>query len=55
MKRLYSFKVGNFKCTLFKDYQYQYRIADYFQNISPEVSIEALEKYSAIDYAYPYV
>jgi len=45
MKRRYSFKVGNFKCTLFKDYLYQYRIADYFQNISAEVAVQALEKY----------
>ncbi len=44
---MYSFKVGSFKCTLFKDYQYRYRIADYFQNISTEVALQALEKFSS--------
>lgn len=53
MKRLYSFKVGNFKCTLFKDYQYQYRIADYFQNISTEAALQALEKFSVVDGMIP--
>ena len=53
MKRLHSFKVGNFKCTLFKDYQYQYRIADYFENISMEVAVQALEKYSVVDGLIP--
>lgn len=43
---MYSFKVGKFKCTLFKDYLYQYRIPDYFQNISLEVASEALKKFT---------
>ena len=46
MKKSYSFNVGNFKCTLFKDFQYQYRITDYFQNISTKVAHKALEKFS---------
>ncbi|MGB5693178.1 MAG: MBL fold metallo-hydrolase [Flavobacteriaceae bacterium] len=53
MKRSYSFKIGNFKCTLFQDYQYQYNIADYFQNVSREVALQALEKYNITDGAIP--
>lgn len=53
MKTLHSFKVGNFKCTLFKDYQYQYRVIDYFQNVSTEVVGQALEKFSVIDGMIP--
>ena len=53
MKRLHSFKVGNFKCTLFKDFLYRYRITDYFQNVSTEVAVQALEKFSVIEGMIP--
>jgi len=53
MKRAYSFEVGNFKCTLFKDYQYQYNVADYFHNISREVAVQALEKYTITNGTIP--
>lgn len=46
MKRVYQFNVGKFKCTLFKDSQFNYRIADYFQNIDEEIALQALEKYN---------
>ncbi|MBT8185313.1 MAG: MBL fold metallo-hydrolase [Eudoraea sp.] len=50
---MYSFQVGNFKCTLFKDYLYQYRIPDYFHNISIEVAVQALEKYKITEGLIP--
>ncbi len=49
MKKLHAFKVGNFKCTLFKDFVYRYRITDYFQNIGTEVALKALEKFSVTE------
>ncbi|MEX0289435.1 MAG: MBL fold metallo-hydrolase [Flavobacteriaceae bacterium] len=53
MKGMHAFEVGKFKCTLFKDYLYHYRIPDYFQNISSEDAAHALESYPIVDGLIP--
>ena len=41
----YQFEIGEFKCTLYKDFHFTYRIQDYFNNIEPETAITALRAY----------
>ena len=41
----YQFSIGEFKCTLFKDFDCNYRIQDYFDNVDLEVALKALSLY----------
>ncbi len=53
MKLIHEFKVGEFKCTLFKDSHFNYRVADYFQNVSEEVAMQALKQYKVTESLIP--
>ena len=53
MKRHYSFNIGDFKCTLFRDAHFYYRIPDYFLDIEPDILAQALEPYRVADGLIP--
>ena len=42
----YQFSIGEMHCTLFKDFDFNYRIQDYFNNVEMEVALEALHYYN---------